>query len=125
VPLWLAFLEACYSVRISAADFPDLATSSLPHCPERIAITINFLMHSGNYQGQIKGFVGPWHFSSLGPFGDSKSIDGTTVYSRLSGLMEGESHMDPIYTPPANLPKIHSDPILPSKPWSSKWSLSF
>jgi hypothetical protein len=26
---------------------------------------------------------------------------------------------------PANLPKIHSDTILPSTPWSSKWSLSF
>jgi hypothetical protein len=35
------------------------------------------------------------------------------------------SQLDPIYTPPANLPKIHSDPILPSTPWSSKWSLSF
>jgi hypothetical protein len=41
-------------------------------------------------QGRIKGFVGPTHFSSLGPFGDSTSIVGTTVYSRLSGLMEGE-----------------------------------
>jgi hypothetical protein len=27
--------------------------------------------------------------------------------------------------PPASLPKIHSDPILPSTPQSSKWSLSF
>jgi hypothetical protein len=26
---------------------------------------------------------------------------------------------------PDNLLKIHSDPILPSTPWSSKWSLSF
>jgi hypothetical protein len=33
--------------------------------------------------------------------------------------------LDPIYTPPSNLPKIHSDPILPSPPRSSKWSLSF
>jgi hypothetical protein len=35
------------------------------------------------------------------------------------------SPLDPPYTPPANLHKIHSDPILPSMPWSSKWSLSF
>jgi hypothetical protein len=28
-------------------------------------------------------------------------------------------------TPPANLPKLHSDYILPSTPWSSEWSLSF
>jgi hypothetical protein len=40
-------------------------------------------------QGQIKEFLGPRHFLSLGPFGDSKSIFGTTVYSQLSGLMEG------------------------------------
>jgi hypothetical protein len=40
-------------------------------------------------QGRIKGFVGPRHFSSLSPLGDSKSIVGTTVYCRLSGLMEG------------------------------------
>jgi hypothetical protein len=26
---------------------------------------------------------------------------------------------------PANLPKIHSDPILTPMPWSSEWSLSF
>jgi hypothetical protein len=45
-------------------------------------------------QGPIKGFVGPRHFSSLGPFGDSKTIVGTTVYSLLSGLMEGEECTD-------------------------------
>jgi hypothetical protein len=44
----------------------------------------------GSGQGQIKVFVGPRHFSSLGPFEDSRSIVGTTVYSRLSGLMEWE-----------------------------------
>jgi hypothetical protein len=34
------------------------------------------------------------------------------------------SQLDPLYTLPPNLPKIHSDPILPSTPWSSMWSLS-
>jgi hypothetical protein len=41
-------------------------------------------------QGWIKGFVGPRHFSSLGPFGDLRSTVGTTMYSQLSGLMEQE-----------------------------------
>jgi hypothetical protein len=41
-------------------------------------------------QVRIKAFIGPMHFSSLGPFGDSRSIVGTTVYSRLSGPMEGK-----------------------------------
>jgi hypothetical protein len=36
------------------------------------------------------------------------------------------NQLDPLYTPPqANLPKIHSDPIILSTPWSSKLSLSF
>jgi hypothetical protein len=35
------------------------------------------------------------------------------------------SQVNPLHTPPTNLPKVHSDPILPSMPWSSKWSLSF
>jgi hypothetical protein len=35
------------------------------------------------------------------------------------------SQLDPLYTPPADLPKIHSDPILTSTPWSFKLSLSF
>jgi hypothetical protein len=42
------------------------------------------------FQGRIKAFVGPRHFLPLGLFGDSRSIVGNTVYSRLSGLMEGE-----------------------------------
>jgi hypothetical protein len=33
--------------------------------------------------------------------------------------------MNPSMPPLANLPKIHSDPILPSMPWSSKLSLFF
>jgi hypothetical protein len=41
-------------------------------------------------QGRIKGFVGPMHFSSEGPFGNWKSIVATTVHSRLPGLMEGD-----------------------------------
>jgi hypothetical protein len=43
-----------------------------------------------SWQGRIKGFLGSRHFSSLGPLGDSKIIVGTTVYCRLSGLMEGK-----------------------------------
>jgi hypothetical protein len=36
------------------------------------------------------------------------------------------SQLNPLHTPsPSNLPKIHSDPILPSTPWSSEWSPSF
>jgi hypothetical protein len=27
--------------------------------------------------------------------------------------------------PPADLPKLHMDPTLPSTPWSSEWSLSY
>jgi hypothetical protein len=34
------------------------------------------------------------------------------------------SQSNPIHTPEANLPKIHSDPIFPPTPWSSQWSLS-
>jgi hypothetical protein len=40
-------------------------------------------------QGLIKGFVGPKNISSLCPFGDSKSIVETTVYSLLSEFMGG------------------------------------
>jgi hypothetical protein len=46
------------------------------------------LLLIGVTHGRIKGFVGHRNFSSLGLFGDSKTV-GTTVYSRLSGLMEG------------------------------------
>jgi hypothetical protein len=34
------------------------------------------------------------------------------------------SQLDPVYTPPASLAKIHYGLILPSTPLSSKWSLS-
>jgi hypothetical protein len=33
------------------------------------------------------------------------------------------SQLNPLYTLPANLPKIHSDPILLSMPQSSDWAL--
>jgi hypothetical protein len=35
------------------------------------------------------------------------------------------SQLNPFHTPPANLPKTHSNPILPPMPRSSEWSLSF
>jgi hypothetical protein len=35
------------------------------------------------------------------------------------------SQLNPLYTPAASLLKIHSDPIVPSTTWSSKWSLFF
>jgi hypothetical protein len=35
------------------------------------------------------------------------------------------SQLDPLSIPPASLPKIHFDPILPSTLWSFKWTLSF
>jgi hypothetical protein len=35
------------------------------------------------------------------------------------------SQSNPIHNPQANLPKIHSDSILPPSPWSSEQSLSF
>jgi hypothetical protein len=42
------------------------------------------------HHGRIKGFVGHRHFSSLGTSGYLTSSVGTSVYSRLSGLMEAE-----------------------------------
>jgi hypothetical protein len=47
---------------------------------------------SSVWQTWIKEFVGPRNFSSLDPFGESRSIVGTTVYSRLSGLGGGGIH---------------------------------
>jgi hypothetical protein len=34
------------------------------------------------------------------------------------------SQVNPFHTLPTNLPKVHFDPILPSTPWSFKWSFS-
>jgi hypothetical protein len=62
--------------------------------PHMVGNNTSYTLHiwgiSQRVQARIKGFVGPRHFSFLGPFGDAKSIIGTTVYSLLSGLMEGE-----------------------------------
>jgi hypothetical protein len=54
------------------------------------AVGLLYILLATFMQGRIKGFVGPKHFPLLGPFEDSKIIVGTIVYSRLSGLMEGE-----------------------------------
>jgi hypothetical protein len=35
------------------------------------------------------------------------------------------SQVNPLHTPPTNLPKVHFDPTLPSTPWSFKWPFSF
>jgi hypothetical protein len=35
------------------------------------------------------------------------------------------SKVNPFHPPPADLPKVHFDPILPSTPWFFKWSFSF
>jgi hypothetical protein len=53
-------------------------------CPKRNLHFISCRLE----QGRINGFVDPRHLTSLGPFGDSRSIFGNTVYSRLSGPME-------------------------------------
>jgi hypothetical protein len=50
--------------------------------------------------------------------------EGSSTYSQEPATGPILSQLLPIYTQQANLPKIHSDPILPSTPWSSKWSLS-
>jgi hypothetical protein len=43
---------------------------------------------------------------------------------KSSPLVPILSQLEPLYMPPANLPNIHSDPILPSMPQSSEWSPS-
>jgi hypothetical protein len=51
--------------------------------------------------------------------------EGSSPYSQEPAPVPIMSQLDPLYTPPANLHKIHSDPILSSTPWSFKWPLSF
>jgi hypothetical protein len=69
-------LEVHTAASVEITDFWDIAPYS--H---------RFHDAGSKQQGRIKGFV---CISSLGPFGDLRSIVGTKVYSRLSGLMEGE-----------------------------------
>jgi hypothetical protein len=50
---------------------------------------------------------------------------GSSPYPQESTTGPYPEPLDPLYTPPAIVSKIHSDSILLSVPWSSKWSLSF
>jgi hypothetical protein len=54
-----------------------------------------------------------------------KELQGSSPHSQLlaTGPYPEPVESNPQSPPPANLPKIHSDPILPSMPWPSKWSL--
>jgi hypothetical protein len=64
-----------WQLRLLLAHSNDVAL----HSYSNIGLGCNFLVYYHCCKGRIKGFVGPRHFSSLGPFGDSKSIVGTTV----------------------------------------------
>jgi hypothetical protein len=57
------------------------------------------------------------------PWGQNPKVD-HHIYKSLP-TVPIMSQLYPLYTPPASLPKIHSDTILPYTPWSSKLSLSF
>jgi hypothetical protein len=50
--------------------------------------------------------------------------EGSSLYLRKTTISPYPEPTGSTLQPPANLPKIHSDPILPTMPWSSKWSLS-
>jgi hypothetical protein len=50
---------------------------------------------------------------------------GSSPHSQQPATSPILSQSNPLQTPQANFPKIHSDPIFPPMPWSSKWSLSF
>jgi hypothetical protein len=50
---------------------------------------------------------------------------GSSPYSQETALGSYSKPTESTPHPPANLPKIHSDPILPSTPRSSEWFLSF
>jgi hypothetical protein len=69
-----------------ACSFRNTPWYTVQHVTTHAAGSPSTLTH----QGRIKEFVGPRHFKSLGPFWDSKSTVGTTVYSRLSGLKKGD-----------------------------------
>jgi hypothetical protein len=58
--------------------------------------------------------LSPWHQNPQDNHRVHKSPPQVPILSRLNPLHSA-----------ANLPKIHSDPILPSMPPSSVWSLSF
>jgi hypothetical protein len=82
------FIDIAPATQVSVSCYLGLQFGH--SCGDR-AVT---LLRQWKGQGRIKGIVGPRHFPSLGQFGDSKSIVGTTVYSRLSGLMMGRGCTD-------------------------------
>jgi hypothetical protein len=51
--------------------------------------------------------------------------ESSSPYSRQPATDPYPEPTRTLYTPLASLSKIHSDPIFPPTPWSSKWSLSF
>jgi hypothetical protein len=74
-------IYSSYSFTTSALDEVSGRHTPAAVCPRQ---------KDPRYQGRIKGFVGPRHFSSISPFGDSASTVEATVCSRLSGLIEAE-----------------------------------
>jgi hypothetical protein len=56
---------------------------------------------------------------------EAQEQDGSSPHSQHLATVPYSEPVESNTHPQANRPKIHSDPNLPSTPWSFKWSLSF
>jgi hypothetical protein len=120
-------LSACIH-RITDNPSPD----KYPDHRERINLRNNIV--TPYLKGWLHGIQSPLNFKSYRLFitfnnETTNSVapepEGSSPHSQEPATSPSPEPGESTPYPPTNLPKFHFDPILPSTPWSLKWSFSF